>query len=405
MTDQSHPGFANAEQLKELVGKAQINYLAGQYSQAEDGFREVLRMAQDKNHADAKVEVAARIGLAKIYHERANYELAEGALKIAVEMLKEASGGGESRSLVEALSDLGLAQLGLNNIEASEKTLSEALETAERIKPPDELAIASARNNLGKLYEQCEKFDEAEPMLTRALGTRRRLLPQADLQVAESLTALAALHSARTKLNLAEVLLNEALTIRQKILGKTHPQVTRTRQALVSLYRRLGKLFEAERAWPDVIEQLEDSLPKEHPLTVVAINEYANTELSLGKAKEANSLFEKAAALVENNKNLDDQIALTTFVGMGVTQMRQGQYKEAEEYIRRALDKVGAAKKGTIHMEKSLLDNLMNSLLMQGKFADMLKLVPDVVRARQTQQVDQYTEILNAIYQGLKKKS
>jgi len=405
MPDQSNAEISKADRLKELLGKAQINYLAGRYSESEDGYRVVQRMAQDKNHPDVKVEVAARIGLAKIYQERANYDLAVQALTMAVDMLRQTAGAHESRSLVEALSDLGLAQLGLNDLQASEKTLTESLEIAQRLKPEDEVAVASALNNLGRFYEQAEKFDEAEPLLTRALGTRRRLLPPNDLQIADSLTALAALHTATTKLNLAELLLKEALYIREKTLGKTHPQAARTKQSLTSLHRRMGKLLEAEKAWPDVIKALEESLPKEHPVTIVAVNEYANTELSLGKTNEANSLFVKAASLVESNSAIDEQIALATFVGLGLSQMRDGKFKEAEEYIRRALDKVGALKKGTIHMERSLLESLMTSLLMQGKFADMLKLVPDVVRARQTQQVDQYSEILNAIYQSLKKKS
>jgi tetratricopeptide (TPR) repeat protein len=405
MPDQSKSQTLKGEQLKELLAKAQTSYSSGRYSESEDGYREVLRMSQDKANPDPQIEIAARIGLAEIYRERANYELAVGALNIAVDSLKQTSGGRESRSLVEALNDLGLAQLGLNDLEASEKTLNESLEIAKQLKPEDELAIASALNNLGRLYEQLEKFEEAEPLLTRALGTRRRLLPSNDLQIADSLTALAGLHAARTKLNLAELLLKEASMIREKTLGKTHPQTARTNQSLTSLRRRMGKLLEAERAWPDVITALEKSLPKEHPVTIVAINEYANTELSLGKIKEASSLFAKAATLVDRNKALDEQIALATFVGLGLSRMRERQFKEAEEYIRRALEKVGSAKKGTIHMEKSLLENLMGSLLMQGKIADMLKLVPDVVRARQTQQVDQYSEILQAIYQSLKKKS
>jgi tetratricopeptide (TPR) repeat protein len=404
MTDSSNSHSSLAEQRKELLGRAQISYLAGNYDESEKGFREVLRLAQDKKDPDPKIEVAARIGLAKIYHERASYELAVDALNVAIDMLKQISGGQKSRALVEALSDLGLAQMGMSDLESSEKTLKEGLQIAQRLDPSDELAIASAVNSLGRLYEQAENFEQAEPLLTKSLGTRRRLLPPLDLHIAESLTALASLHSAVGKLSLAELLLNEALTIQQKVLGKVHPRVAKTRQALVSLYWRLGKLTQAEKEWPEIIQLLEANLPKGHPQTIVAINEQANTELALGKSKEANEHFEKAAALVESNQALDDQIALATFVGMGVSQLRDGQYRKAEEYIRRALDKVGAAKKGTIHLEKSLLDNLISSLLLQGKFGDILKLVPDVVRAGQTQQVDQYSEMLDAIYRSLKKK-
>jgi len=403
MTDQPNSANLCAEKLKELLAEGSSNYLAGHYSEAESAFEKIIGTILDEDRNESKTAIAARIGAAKIYYERAHYDEALEALTGAANLARELSPG-DNTLLVYALSDLGLVQLALNDQETSEATLRESLAIAERIEPKDDLAIAQARIRLGTFCEQAGKLEEAEFLLTRALGTHCRLLPLAQAKMAEALAALAELHVARGKFNLAEALLNETLTLRKKIFGNDHAMVARTRQSLLSIYRRIGKLFQAHKEWPDVISALERTLPKTHPLTVVALNEFADTELCLFKIKEAAALFEKAVTLIENNKKIGEPIVLTTYFGMGVSKLRQGQYRAAEEYSRRALALVGAAKKGSIHLEKSLLDSLMTSLLMQGKLADMAKLVPDLLRARQTQQADQYAEMLDVIYKQVKKK-
>jgi tetratricopeptide (TPR) repeat protein len=292
----------------------------------------------------------------------------------------------------------------VNDLDLNEAALCERLEIAQKTKPHDELAIAHALDNLGRHLLSVEKLEEAEPLLRKALGIKVRLLSEDDLSLAESLNALADLHQAQGKYNSTEILLDKTLAVRQRRLGKNDLVVAETRKALATVQRRNGKPIAASKHWPEVVAVMENGIGKSHPTTITAMNEYANNELALGKTEEAIAIFEKAAASAEVNENIDDQILLETSVGLGVALAHQGQYQEAEKHIKRALGKIGALKKGTIYLEKSLLDRLAKSLLMQGKFGDALRLLPDMVRAKQTEQVDQYTELLNRLYQALHKK-
>jgi len=292
----------------------------------------------------------------------------------------------------------------VNNLDLSEAELRARLETAQKSKLHDELAIADALNDLGRYLVSVERLEEAEPLLRKALGVKVRLLPEDDLSLAESLNALADLHLAQGKYNSAEVLLDRTLGVRQKRLAKDDLIVAETRQALATVQRRNGKLIAASKHWPEVVTAMENCIGMSHPTTITAMNEYANNELARGKFKEAIAILEKAAASAEVNENIDDHVLFETSVGLGVALAHEGQYQEAEKHIKRALGKIGALKKGTIHLEKSLLDRLANSLIMQGKFGDALRLLPDMVRAKQTQEVDQFTELLNRLYQVLTKK-
>jgi tetratricopeptide (TPR) repeat protein len=389
----------NGEHQEKLIADGKQHDRYGRYVEAVEAFRSALVGLPESSHT----RLEALVGLGKALRETVSLDASIETLKEAVP-LAEKLHGADSVEYAETLGELGLSHLELRNFDLAETDLLKAVEILKAQKPQDELRVAQAVTNLGTLYIRTERIAEAEPLLTRALGVRRQLLKTYDRQLADSLSSLAQLHLAKGKPALAPLLLQEALSIDLKVLGENHPQTSRTMGNLAAALRLTGKLTESEKLLKKVNGALADAGRNATAEQIVCLNEHGAVELQLRKMKEAQGHFEQALVLADKCNRIDDQIILASLVGLGSAYLNQGNFKEAEPCLRRALTLLGSVKKGTVQLENSLLNSLLSSLVMQGKFGHVLSLVPDSVRARQTQNFDQMTEILKQLHDAVKSK-
>jgi len=389
----------NVEHQEKLIADGKQHDRDGRYAEALEAFRSALVGLPESGHT----RLEALVGLGKVLRETGSPESSIETLKEAATLAEELHGS-SSVEFAEALGELGLSHLEINNFDLAETDLLKSAEILKGQNPKDELRVAQALNNLGNLYVRAERFSDAEPLLTRALGARRQLLKTYDCQIAETLSSLAQLHLAKGKPALAPLLLQEALTINLKALGENHPKTSLTMGNLAAALRLTGKLSESEKLLTKVNGALVDAGRDANQQQIVCLNEHGAVELQLRKMKEAQGHFEKALVLADKCKRIDDEIVLATLVGLGSSYLNQGNFKEAEPCLRRALSLLGSAKKGTVHLENSLLNSLLSSLVMQGKFGHVLSLVPDITRARQTQNFDQMTDLLKQLHDAIKTK-
>lgn len=381
--------------FEELIAAGSSGLDAGNFQEAQAALRKSLDIAE--RASDKKGQVKILLLLARVLRTQAQGKAARIYAEKAVELSSELFGD-KSSEMASALDELGSVDFEARCYETSENKFRQALEIRENISPLPELELAESYVNLGMLLTRLERLSEAESMLNKGLGIRKRLLPFRHHKIAECLHCLSELHLSKGNVVLSLPLAEEAKEYYESKFGKEHPSTAYAMHSQAVQYHCVGKLKEAANLLKSVIDIQESKLPSGHPRTISSINEYAATCLKLGKADEAESLYEKALSLCETNNDVAHDMSVAALVGLGVSHLEQRRYKEAEKHIKRALSMLDRVPKNVVYLEKSLLYNLLHSLIWQGKLADALRLVPDTVRARQTAEVTEMAEMLDKLY-------
>ena len=100
-----------------------------------------------------------------------------------------------------------------------------ALEIRESILPAGEKSVLEAMGNLAVIHLKLNNFKEAEGLYKRILETKEKSLGPESLEVAKVLDTLAAIHYGRGNQGQAESDLKRALAIREKAAGTASEEV------------------------------------------------------------------------------------------------------------------------------------------------------------------------------------
>jgi len=192
----------------------------------------------------------------------------------------------------------------------AEKLLLEAIKEA-KLGAGHAQELEMARNRLGYVYLNEDKFEQAEPVFNSALNAARRVFGETSLETASSLHGMATIDFLRGKYKRAEELAREAVKIREKNQPATN-------QALAASYILLGRIMEKTGFADDgepLIKQGVTLLDGDQSLdTADALRAAARFYQSTGNREEAQELYKRSFDIKDSHFRIDQPASLRGLV-------------------------------------------------------------------------------------------
>jgi serine/threonine-protein kinase len=252
--------------------------------------------------------------------------LADGAQQAREQM------AGQPAVEVAVLNLIGAAYRELGRLDEARSILEEALEVGTRALGPEDLEVATTRDELGVviLYQMRDR-SAAEELLREALAVRERKLGKLNVNTLGALNDLAlALHS-QGRLDEAEALYREALN-RQRNLD---PEVISTLRSMTLtnvgwLLQARGALQESDSVLQEALEVRRSTYSTPHPRLANSLSALAGSRIRLGDYASADSLTRLALAIRrEVLGDVHPRIA-DDLKSLGDIQAARGEWSEAE---------------------------------------------------------------------------
>jgi tetratricopeptide (TPR) repeat protein len=239
-----------------LFGKTPEPDLANAHFHLADVYRHLSNYTNAAEHYQAALEIYERIegpqgrdvmnslsGLAVVQH-------GEGAANRAQRLIERYLPS--SKDLVHAdgatLNNIANIALDRKHFAEAESLYQKACQAYEESGGPNDIGLATALANLGKLYRDVPAFDirRAEAPLKRALAIREQVLGAEHPETAKSLSDLSLLYFYEKNPTAAEEFARRALPLEEKAFGVESLEVSTTLNRLGISERDLGKFKEAE---------------------------------------------------------------------------------------------------------------------------------------------------------------
>ncbi|KAK3938097.1 kinesin light chain [Diplogelasinospora grovesii] len=272
-------------------------------------------------------------------------ELYRQALKLRTQVL-----GAEHPSTLVSMNNLALVLNSQGKYEEAETLHRQALELSAKVFGAEHPSTLASINNLASVLNSQGKYEEAETMYRQALKLWTKVLGAEHPDTLASINNLASVLDSQGKYEEAETLHRQALELRTKVLGAEHPDTPASMNNLANvLYSQgninnlanvldsQGKYEEAETMYRQALKLRTKVLGAEHPDTLTSINNLASVLDSQGKYEEAETIHQQALKL-----------------------RTKGKYEEAKTMYRQALELrtkvLGAEHPGML----ASMDNLTN---------------------------------------------
>ncbi|MCW1922839.1 tetratricopeptide repeat protein [Luteolibacter arcticus] len=196
---------------------------------------------------------------------------------------------------------------------------------------------ADLQTLLGRVYRDLDQLPKSEAMLREALELRVGLFGEESEAVTDTLIELGYTLSYSSKGTEAETIVRRSLVTRRKLLGEEHGKVAES-------YYVMGSIFWARQDIP-----------------------------------EAEAMLQKSLAMLRRLHGDKSALLGDSLMGLGCVRYGQKNYREAEDFFRQALDHWGDTLADE-HPSKILcLENLANMVSIQGKRAEAVPLLRQVV--------------------------
>jgi len=238
-----------------------------------------------------QAELQRVLGLA--YENLGQPKAADGLYEAAAQLAAQ-----QGRPDLEALALGRLAILRTNEHRDNEAEVAgrRALELETRLRAPDSLALADARNNLGVVLSNQGRFDEARALQKQSLATRRAHGADGEA-VASSLHNLGFLEHRAGRGEAALPYYREALALKTRLLGEAHVSTVRTLANLGTALMELQRLDEALPVLGRALALTEQVHGADSSQTAELLNEHGLALLDNGQPRDAVGQLRRAVAL------------------------------------------------------------------------------------------------------------
>jgi len=167
-----------------------------------------------------------------------------------------------------------------------------AVEAFEAAEPPDHLAAARLRNNLGLGFKRIGKFALAEQHYLRALEVMETALGKDNEEVASLYNNIGSLYYSAGFAPQARETFEETLAIRMGTLGPQHPDVAQSLINLGTACYELGDNDRAVECYEQGVAILENLLPEKARNYRTATDDFISLLGALGRDHDAATLQE-----------------------------------------------------------------------------------------------------------------
>ncbi len=290
---QAEGNQARASLASALHNLGVVYDLQGRYTEAEEVFRDTLRLAEQRDLPDDEELARTLNSLGIVLWNQGRYAESEEVLQRAL-VIREETYGTESDEVATTLFNLGTLTHAGGHLEDAERYFTRALAIERTIKPPNHPDIAASLNNLGSLYKDLGRLDEA----------RRST--------------------------------EEALAIWEKVLGADHPDVGIAVHNLGNLARDAGDLDQAFELYARAREIWVESLGPEHMFVAVNDSQEAVARAARGDTEIAEQLYERALATLERAVGPDHPTVAEVLIAYAELLDESGRSARADELRARA---------------------------------------------------------------------
>ncbi len=259
------------------------------------------------------------------------------ALAAARTIVDEARALGWQPLVAEALATTGGLAHELNELDAAERDLFEALRIATTTRH-DEVALEVSTDLVWVIGWLRARPDEgillgrvAEMMLERMHG-------EGGLAAAALFANLGVVHHRAGDDTEALRQLERALVLRERQWGAQSVAVAKTLANLGNIHLARGAVDEAATAFERAVGILEANLGSEHPSLAPALVDLGLAQAQRGKHAEARALFERALAIRTAAYGSDDPGLASTLNNLGNLEIAVGELDAARVVLTRALE-------------------------------------------------------------------
>jgi len=305
-------------------------------TEAEEGYREALRMHGQGGQGPDRRTAEIRGSLAVVLKSRGDFEGARGEFEGTIALLRSLPEEAQrTEMLARALANFGDMLQAEGALKEGEAALLESVQTCRAMEQGDEHTLAMALNNLANLYLTSGRADEALPLEQEALAIFQRLLGD------EHPDALDALH------NLADMqrllgLLDEAQTSLMAVInaerraGRSAQSIGASMTVLGLIMQQRGDYAGSEPIFREVAETFR-ALGEEHPDYAKSLNSLAAALHLQGKITEAEPLYRQALAIRLRTPGAEHVDVATMHNNLAAILRDTARFAEADEEYGRAV--------------------------------------------------------------------
>ncbi len=260
-------------------------------------------------------------------------ELAEQALRAALEL-------GYEPSIARARIRLASLQLGLGDVEAARRGLSDAALLAAGI--GDHQAAADAASRLA--FVLAAELDQPEEALRWARHAEASLgrLPDDPLARARLDNSFGVIYSVQADPAAALVAFERAYETKRAVLGEDHPEVTGALENMALSHGELGHLAQAEQLQRRSLSLLEKSVGPRHPDLGHSLMNLGNAVEQLGHFDEAAVHYARSLEIFREALGLRHPLVARMLGQLGHVAMTQDRLLDAEAYFRESAEIIEA---------------------------------------------------------------
>lgn len=359
--------------LVSLFEESNPNVSAGE----ERSLREILDAGRERINTDlsetpvTKARMLAT--LADVYKGLAKYEEAE-ALRQQATALTEKHASEDLVLLATMRSDLGDLFRIQGKHEAALTIIRSAIGTFGESGAGISPAWGDALNNLGLVLVEMEEGEEGLLRLEQALEMRRQLFDEPHAEIALSLHNLAWYHS-RGDLAIAEQYAVETVAMREAVFGRVHPRVASSVSLLSRIYQSQDRWDDAEREAQKSVDIAEQIFDTGHPDLSFAMYELASVLRDKGSLADARELF---ATIVDwervslGEMSYDYGMSLKAYADVLV---RLGDHMTAEPILRQSMTIFEAGPRSAKRAWHTAAVTLANVLTDTGRYDEAAELL------------------------------
>jgi serine/threonine-protein kinase len=340
-----------SQMAENLMQRAQLEDVGGDYVAAEGRYREALSWARASADVDVQAHVLRRF--AHLLAQRERLPEAEAMLREALELYR-ARYGALHPEIALALNDLA-ALVRPRDPAAAEAALREAERAQRRLfagAPHAHLATTQA--NLGTLLHERGQLSAAERAFADALATGRAVYGGDHPKLAATLNNLARLRLDQGRYTEAEAGLREALAMQERALGPDHAETANTLDNLGQALVMQGRSADAQPLYERALAITRARLGARHTRVARLLNNLGDTAQTRQDLTTAEGYYREALALWRELRGARDPEVAATLHNLASLLDQRGQLAEAEQYERDAYAIV-QARWGAAHQRSAQL--------------------------------------------------
>lgn len=259
--------------IQNRLHKAKVCLNQGEITEAEAYYREIIAM-----DTSPEIKLMAQDGLGRCLHLQGKSEEAAKAFTLSVELLRDIFGFAHPHVAV-GLQNLAQVRSAQGRGEEAIALGKEALEILEQNLSSQPPVIAEALLNLSSCEYEAGNYDNAETHLSRALFLWEQYKGRCCMEVSTCLNNLGRIYEQREKYDIGVRYHQEAVNIRKVLLGE-HPE---TAFSLANL----GAALAGDLQWDKATEALRQAINCYERLGLETSQEAATCRKNLDLCRKA----------------------------------------------------------------------------------------------------------------------